>query len=136
MIYDLPHAVKSSASGSFWRHNAMLSRGSLVLWRVLLIVVLVPALAASSAFGQAVTGTILGTVTDTTGAVIPGATVTLTHTATGRARTLTTDAAGEYTAPQMPTGQYTVEVELTGFKKVTTSNIDVGVDQRIQVNVK
>src|SRR5947209_12390805 len=36
----------------------------------------------------------------------------------------------------MPTGKYTVEVELTGFKKVTTSNIDVGVDQRIQVNVK
>ncbi|PYR62747.1 MAG: hypothetical protein DMF91_05655 [Acidobacteria bacterium] len=114
----------------------MLSRGSLVLWRVLLIMVLVPVLAASSAFGQAVTGTILGTVTDTTGAVIPGATVTLTHTATGRTRTVTTDAAGEYTAPQMPTGQYTVEVELTGFKKVTTSNIDVGVDQRIQVNVK
>jgi hypothetical protein len=114
----------------------MLSRGPLFLRRALLTLVLVPVLAVSPAFGQAVTGTILGTVTDSTGAVIPGASVTLTHTATGRTRTVTTDSAGEYTAPSMPTGKYTVEVELTGFKKVTTSNIDVGVDQRIQVNVK
>src|SRR5439155_5586740 len=85
---------------------------------------------------QAVTGTILGVVTDDTGAMVPGATVTLTHNATGRVRTFVTDAAGEYTAPSLPTGQYTVVAELSGFKKVTLPNVDLGVDQRVRVNVR
>src|SRR5712664_4148813 len=104
MIYDPAHLVKiQRVRLLFWRRS-MLSRGPLVLRRALFTLVLVPVLAGSPAFGQAVTGTILGTVTDSTGAVIPGASVTLTHTATGRTRTVTTDSAGEYTAPSMPTG--------------------------------
>ena len=51
---------------------------------------------------QAVTGTILGTVTDSSGGMIPGATITLTHTATGLSRTVVSDAAGEYTVPSLP----------------------------------
>lgn len=78
---------------------------------------------------QAVSGTILGTVRDGTGAAIPGASVTLTNTDTGLARTVATNAVGEYTAPQLPTGNYTVKGELTGFKTVSLSNIHVGVDQ-------
>jgi hypothetical protein len=85
---------------------------------------------------QAVTGTILGTVTDTTGAVMPGATVTLTNAGTGLVRTLTTDAAGEYTAPSLPTGKYTVSAELSGFKHVTMPNVDLGVDQHVRINLR
>jgi hypothetical protein len=85
---------------------------------------------------QAVTGTILGVVTDDTGAVVPGATVTLTNTGTGATRTAVTDSAGEYTAPSLPTGKYTVVAELTGFKKVTLSDVDLGVDQHVRINVK
>src|SRR5207245_9442693 len=53
---------------------------------------------------QAVTGTILGVVTDDTGGVVPGATVTLTNVGHGIVRSVATDAAGEYTAPSLPTG--------------------------------
>ena len=92
---------------------------------------LFPALAAA----QAVTGTIFGTVTDTTGAAVPGVTVTLTHTGTGLVRTVVTTSDGEYTAPSLPTGAYTVVAELTGFKTVTVSNVALGVDQRVRVNM-
>ena len=85
---------------------------------------------------QAVTGTILGTVTDSTGALIPGATITLTHAGTGLARTVVTDAAGEYTAPSLPTGRYTVTAELSGFKTVSLPDIDLGVDQRVRLNIR
>src|SRR5262249_40578958 len=98
----------------------------------LCVLTLVPAYAHA----QAVSGTILGTVTDSTGSVVPGATVTIVNTGTGLTRTVTTEASGEFTAPQVPTGKYSVTAELTGFKKVTMENIDVGVDQRVRVDVK
>jgi Carboxypeptidase regulatory-like domain len=88
------------------------------------------------AAGQAVTGTILGRVADTSGAVIPGAKVTVTQTETGFTRTLTTDAKGEYTAPSVPTGTYTVTGELTGFKTVSLANVHLGVDQKLKLDLK
>jgi hypothetical protein len=113
----------------------MKSGGTLGLRQILLALVLLPLL-TGPAFGQAVTGTILGTVTDSSGGVIPGATVTVTHNATGRSRTAVTDSAGEFTVPSVPTGIYTVVAELAGFKTVTLSNIEVGVDQHIRVSVR
>src|SRR5436190_18982884 len=68
--------------------------------------------------------------------MVPAATVTLTHTGTGRSRTVVTDASGEYTAPSLQTGKYTVVAELAGFKKVTLSDVDLGVDQHVRINVK
>jgi Carboxypeptidase regulatory-like domain len=85
---------------------------------------------------QAVTGTIIGVITDSTGSVMPGATITLTNTGNGLIRTVITDANGEYTAPSLPTGKYTVKAELSGFKTVTTPNVDLGVDQRFRVNMR
>ena len=85
---------------------------------------------------QAVTGTIIGTVTDSTGAVVAGASVTLTHTGTGLVRHVVTDTHGEYAAPSLPTGTYSVTAELTGFRTVTLSNIEVGVDQRVRMDLK
>jgi hypothetical protein len=85
---------------------------------------------------QAVTGTILGTVTDSTGAIMPGATVTLTNAGTGLVRTLVTDAAGEYTAPSLPTGKYSISAELSGFKHVTVPDVNLGVDQHVRINVR
>src|SRR5262249_55605801 len=74
--------------------------------------------------------------TDSTGAVMPGATVTLRNTGTGLVRTLVTDANGEYTAPQLPTGKYSVTAELSGFKTATVPTVDLGVDQRVRINVR
>ena len=85
---------------------------------------------------QAVTGTILGTITDSSGAVMPGTTVTLRNIGTGLTRTVTTDAAGEYTVPSLPTGKYTVTAELSGFKTVSVPNVDLGVDQHVRINVR
>ena len=63
---------------------------------------------------QAVTGTILGTVHDNTGGLLPGVTVTLTHAETGRARVVVADSSGQFTAPSLPTGTYTLAAELRG----------------------
>jgi hypothetical protein len=92
-------------------------------------------LAPPEAGAQAVTGTILGTVKDTTGAVVPGATVTVTNTGTGFSRALVTDRHGEYNAPSIPTGTYSVTAEITGFKKVTKTNVLLGVDQKVRIDV-
>jgi hypothetical protein len=92
--------------------------------------------AAHSASAQAVSGTILGTVTDPTGAVVSSAKITIINEGTGLTRTLTSDNRGEFTAPSLPTGHYTVTAELTGFKLMTLSNIEVGVDQRVRIDVK
>ena len=60
----------------------------------------------------------------------------MTNEDTGFTRTVTTDSAGEYTVPQVPTGNYTVLAELDGFKATALSNIDVGVDQRVRIDVR
>jgi hypothetical protein len=104
--------------------------------RGLALAILVVVVAAARVGAQAVTGTILGTVTDGTGAVVPGATVTLTHTGTGLVRTAVSDIAGEYTVPSLPTGTYTVAAELSGFKTVTLTNIVLGVDQRVRIDLR
>jgi hypothetical protein len=88
------------------------------------------------ASAQAVSGTILGTVRDSTGAALPGATVTLTNTGTGFTRTVTADASGEFSAPVIPTGTYTATGEMGGFKKVSLANIHLGVDQKVRVDLK
>ena len=91
--------------------------------------------APPEASAQAVSGTILGTVKDATGAVVPGATVTVSHTGTGFSRSLVTDTHGEYNAPSIPTGAYSVTAEITGFKKVSKTNVLVGVDQKVRIDV-
>jgi hypothetical protein len=93
-------------------------------------------LPAPSAIAQAVSGTVLGEVRDTSGAVVPGATVVLTHAETGFTRTVRTDAAGQYTVPSIPTGTYSVSAELSGFKKATATNVHLGVDQKARIDLR
>jgi hypothetical protein len=94
------------------------------------------AMAVPAALAQSVSGTILGTVTDSSGAIVTGAKVTIINEGTALTRTVTSDANGEYTAPNLPTGTYTVMSEMTGFKALALSNIEVGVDQRVRINLK
>ena len=67
--------------------------------------------------GQTFRGTILGTVTDTSGAAVPGATVTIKNVDTGLLRTVTTSDDGSYSAPELPLGAYDITVEKQGFKE-------------------
>ena len=89
--------------------------------------------AAGLAHGQAV-GTILGTVTDNTGAVLPGATVQVINSATGIARNTVTGGAGDYAVPSLTPGGYKVIVRAAGFGEVVTNNITLVVAQEARVN--
>lgn len=82
-----------------------------------------------------VTGGISGTVTDPSGAVVSGATVTLSSKTTGERRTTTTGAAGLYNFPLLKPGAYTVSVTQSGFRSVNT-DIDVQLAQVSTVNLK
>ncbi|HTZ60406.1 MAG TPA: carboxypeptidase regulatory-like domain-containing protein [Acidobacteriaceae bacterium] len=86
------------------------------------------------AFGQVTTGTILGTVRDSTGAVVPGATVTITDTAKGTVSTYTTDSSGDYNAPFLIPGTYSVVVEKGGFKRAVSNNVVLDVDQHARTD--
>lgn len=92
-------------------------------------------LAPPPAHAQAVSGTILGFVKDSSGGVVPGASVTVLNTGTGFTRTVVTDARGEYNAPLIPTGTYTVSAEIAGFKKVSKTNVLLGVDQKVRMDL-
>src|SRR6267154_3904933 len=86
-------------------------------------------------FSQANFGHILGIVTDQSGGVIPGATVTVVDTQRGVARTLTTNGVGEYNAPTLIPGIYTVHVEAKGFKALDRQNVVIEVGKEVQVDL-
>lgn len=92
--------------------------------------------AAGALFAQATQGTIFGTVTDSTGAVVPGATVTITSVEQGVKRTTTTNAAGQYVVTDLQIGSYVVSVEATGFKKAVNPPVTITVKERAQVDTK
>ncbi len=85
------------------------------VWLAALLPVLL--LVASTAWAQKTVGEVRGTVTDTSGAVLPGATVSLTNVNTGYARTVTTDTKGDFVFPVVDGGRYRVDVALQSFKK-------------------
>ena len=89
-------------------------------------------------FSQGNNGRILGTVTDQTGGVISGATVSIIDKDRGVARTLTTDDAGEYNAPTLIPGTYTVRAEAKGFKTLERQNVvlEVGKEVRVDLTVQ
>jgi hypothetical protein len=80
------------------------------------------------------TGTILGTVADESGAIIPGATVTITNKATGAARSLTSNAQGLYSAPALEPGQYEIRVAIQGFRTlVKDAQVFAGTDTTVNL---
>src|ERR1700749_15913 len=80
-------------------------------------VILLVAFAAVSASGQTIFGRISGIVTDSSGAVLPNATVKIRNNATNLERSTVTDGEGFYTVTNLPVGSFTISVEQTGFKK-------------------
>src|SRR5262249_22542379 len=92
-------------------------------WVVCMSAIVLTALAQS----QLGTGSISGTVSDSSGAVIPGAIVTITNSGTGLVRTLTTGDSGQFTAPALPVGEYVARVEKTGFATLEQKGLIVNV---------
>jgi len=89
---------------------------------------------APSTFAQTVTGTIQGTVSDSRGAIVPGANVVIRNLDTGQERNLKTGGEGTYVAPFLPLGKYTVTVTTAGFNKVAQENIEVTLNQTRVIN--
>jgi hypothetical protein len=109
----------------------MRSRG---VW--LVMVAILGMLGASPAFAQIGQGRLAGIVTDTQGAVLPGATVTATSPALIGVRTTTTEADGKYLFPGMPSGTYKLVFELQGFRRMERDNIIVVLGQTISVDAQ
>jgi len=103
--------------------------------RIILVFVLLAAVTVSA---QTFRGTILGTATDASGAVVAGAKVTVKNLGTGLERTTETSADGSYALPELPIGTYTVTVVLTGFqtfeaKRVT---VDIAGERRVDAAMR
>jgi hypothetical protein len=91
--------------------------GGLVVMKFLLVTVVVCLLfAPASGFSQTANGRITGTVTDATGAVIPGVMVEVTNTETGVVFSTLSTETGDYSAPNLPPGPYSISASLPGFK--------------------
>ncbi len=93
-------------------------------------------LSTPSCFGQLESGTILGFVTDSTGAIVPSAAVTVTNEETGLSVRLTADSSGKFDAPTLPIGIYSIAASAPGFKSTTYLHIRLEVGQRISETVK
>ncbi|HEY2498520.1 MAG TPA: carboxypeptidase-like regulatory domain-containing protein, partial [Candidatus Angelobacter sp.] len=99
-----------------------------------LILATVVFLGCFTARGQSTFGSISGTVKDTSGAAVPGAQVTLTSTATGAKQTFNTDQNGLYSFVNVSPGEYTVDVDKTGFKRFRRASFDLQVQQSVRID--
>src|ERR1700733_15693285 len=91
-------------------------------------------LSVGGCFAQS-TATLSGIVTDPSGAVVPGAQVTVHSLATGLDRQLVTDSAGLYVVPSLEPGDYQVQAKAAGFSQYTVKKVTLNVDQRVTVNM-
>jgi hypothetical protein len=99
-----------------------------------LLLFLILLLAGGQAYGG-ITASISGTVTDSSGAAVAGATVTATNIGTGVATTQQTNAAGFYSFQSLPLGTYTIDVEQKGFKSYKQTGVVVDVNSALVVDV-
>src|SRR5712672_1897239 len=104
--------------------SSAVERAVVRLW---LVVALLAASFPLPVFSQGSTGTVQGGVFDSSGGSIAGARVTITDVARGVTRTLTTDISGQFVAPSLTAGTYTVRAEANGFQAVERSNVLLGV---------
>src|SRR5436190_8131642 len=103
-----------------------------------LVAALFALLASTAAFAQTPTGTILGSVKDAQGGVVPGATVTATNLGTQFSRNTVTDTSGEYALRLLPVGNYMLVVTMPGFKNFTQTGIvlEVGRNARVDATIE
>lgn len=100
------------------------------------VLVLFTALMAITTPGQTNKADMLGTVTDTGGAVVPGATVTIVKIDTGASRTVTSGESGDYSAPLLDIGVYRVTVTKDGYQTVSRENIVLQTNDRLRVDIQ
>ena len=99
-------------------------------------VLLLALLTSAPANAQVLYGSIVGTVEDPTGAVVPGATVTLTNPATGAVREIKADDQGRYTVPNLQAGTYDLKVSSQGFRTLTRTGVEITINTVTRVDAK
>jgi len=97
-----------------------------------IIFVVLPGAAAA----QGTLGRLAGTVLDSSGGVLPGATVTITNLQTNQVQSTVTGGAGEFTFPQLPIGTYKVLIELQGFKAASFPSVVINVNQEYSLTAR
>ena len=115
------HAIRLLASGIARPHPAV---GLLVLLWL-----------SPGAYGQAITGRLVGTVHDSNQATVPNAKVIIVNQSTGISWEFPTDAQGNYVAPSLPPGAYRVAVAVAGFRQAVVNNVGVNVAQTTRVDI-
>src|SRR5262245_60391258 len=113
------------------RHS---NRASLRLVFAGLAVLWAPLASAPNAWGQAVYGSIAGTVSDSTGAAVPGASVVITSAERQTSDTVVTSATGYYSKDRLLPGRYDVKAELSGFKATVVQGVRVSVDTQTKAD--
>ena len=93
------------------------------------------ALGTGLVFAQGSTATILGTVRDASGAVLPAASIAVKHLETGLTRTAEADTSGSYSVPSLPVGAYEMTAEKMGFRREVRRGIELAVAQEAVVNL-
>src|SRR5207249_1059981 len=91
-------------------------------------------LASAPLFAQSTTGSFQGTITDPSGAALPGATVTIVNPDTNLLRTTVTNTSGNYDAPLLPPGRYNIAADLPGFRRLEKTGIILQVNQNARVD--
>src|SRR5262245_41823950 len=104
--------------------------------RVVVVAAALSMLLASANGALAQEASLSGTITDSTDAVLPGATVTALHVDTGNTFSGVSDASGSYRLPAMRVGVYRITAELTGFTSVTRENVQLLVGQNLILNLR
>ena len=104
-------------------------------WMAALAAIVVLSVGHPFAQSQAINGTIEGTITDQSGAALPGVSVTVSNIDTGDTRVVVSNDAGVYRAPLLPLGRYRVAAELSGFKKFEQQGLTLSAGQTAVINV-
>jgi hypothetical protein len=120
------------ATRAIWRWSVGLS----VRWRIFvpILLFLLVAVPAAPAWAQAGSAGLTGTIKDSQGGALPGATITATNTATGASRTTVSNESGAFNMPGLAPGTYTVKVELSSFKTSQHENVLLQVDSTTQLD--
>src|SRR6058998_237464 len=93
-------------------------------------------LGGAAAYPQTPSATLLGTVADASGAVLPGVSVTVENVATGITTTVTTNSEGHFVLPNLPPGSYKLIAQLQGFATAEIPHLDLQVNQSREVSVR
>ena len=117
------------------RCTVKLARSVLEFVRVLTICLFVSGISVGFASAQVLYGSVVGTLKDATGAVVPGATVMVKSQSTGLSREVVTDQSGYYSIPNLPEGSYDLSVTANGFKPYTQTGLGVRINAVTRADV-